>query len=130
MRDLLFLFIFSFIRIKGIVSSPRQGLLTSFNLLVKCLKCAINPLFTFFEEKRLSSRLPPLFCVKLPVFSKQQQIFTNFNRHVNLKGEAGFKKETELDPNKCPTSSTFTFKRLCNSKVKMLTICLGLWCLC
>ena len=42
MRDLLFLFNFDFIEIKGNLSSPRYCLLISFTLLVKCLECKIN----------------------------------------------------------------------------------------
>ena len=65
---------------------------------------------------------------------KQQLILTKFNRPGNIKGVAGFKKQTELYPYKCrsksPALSTFTFNRLSNSNVKVLTICLGLWCLC
>ena len=65
---------------------------------------------------------------------KQQLILTKFNRPGNLKGLTGFKKQTELYPYKCrsksPTSSTFIFNRFSNSNVEVLTICLGLWCLC
>ena len=56
-----------------------------------------------------------------------------FNRAGNLIGVAGFKKQTKLYPyknrSKSPTSLTFSFNRLSNSNVKVLTICLGLWCL-
>ena len=49
-----------------------------------------------------------------------------FNRAGNVKGLAGFRKQTKLDPFKCrsksPTSSTFCFNRLSNSNVKELTI--------
>ena len=61
------------------------------------------------------------------------RINPQFNRAGNLKGVAAFKKETELYPykhrSKSPTSSTFSFNRLSNSNVKVLTICLRLWCL-
>ena len=57
-----------------------------------------------------------------------------FNHAGNLKRVAGFKKQTELHPykyrSKSRTLSTMTFNRLSNSNVKVLTICLGLWCLC
>ena len=59
--------------------------------------------------------------------------YPQFNRAGNLKGVAGFKKQAELYPyknwSKSPTSSTFSFTRLANSNVKVLTICLGYWCL-
>ena len=67
------------------------------------------------------------------MFLKQQLILTKFNRPCNLKGVAGFKKQTELYPYKCwsksPTSSSFGFNRFFNCNVKVLTIYLGLWCL-
>ena len=79
------------------------------------------------------SRLHPLVCVKWVVFSKQQLILTKFNRPGSFKGVTGFKKQTELYPEKClsksPMSSTFTFNGLSNSTVKVLTICLG-FCVC
>ena len=57
-----------------------------------------------------------------------------FNRVGNHKGVAAFKKQIELyaykNRSKSPTSSTFSFNSLSNSNVKVLTICLGLWCLC
>ena len=64
------------------------------------------------------------------MFLKQQLILTKFNRPCNLKSVAGFKNQTELYPySKSPTSSSFGFNRFSNSNVKVLTICLGLWCL-
>ena len=103
-------------------------------MYVKCLECAINPLIhTFRGGASVSSSLLPLVCVKWRVFSKQQLILTLFKRPGNLKGVAGFKKQTELYSYKCrsksSTSSTFTSNGLSNSNVKVLTICLGLWCL-
>ena len=132
MRDLLLLFTFEFICIKANINSPREGLLSSFT---QCLECGINPrIHTFSGWASVSSRLLPLLCVKWLVFSKQQLIFIMFKRSGNLKGVAWFKKQTELYQYKCwsksPTSSTFTFKRLSSSTVKVLTICLGLRCLC
>ena len=60
------------------------------------------------------------------------RINSQLNRAGNLKGVAGFKKQTELYPYKCrsmsPTLSTFSFNRHFNLNVKVLTICLGLWC--
>ena len=80
MRDLLFLFIFNFIRIKGNINSPRLGLLSSFTFQVKCLDCAINPIIhTFSGGASVSSRLLPLVCVKWRVFLKQQLIRSKFN---------------------------------------------------
>ena len=54
-----------------------------------------------------------------------------FNRAGNPEGVAGFNMQTELYPyikyrSKSPTSSTFSFNRLSNSNVQVLTICLGL----
>ena len=98
---------------------------------MKGLDCAISPLIhTFSAGDSESSGFFPLVCVKWRVFSKQQLILTKFNRPGNLKGVTGFKKQTELYPYKCrsksPTSSTFTFNRLSDSNVRILTICLGL----
>ena len=60
-------------------------------------------------------------------FLKQQLFLTVFERPGNLKGVAGFKKQTELYPykrrSKNPTSSTFSFNRFSNSNVKVRTIC-------
>ena len=57
-----------------------------------------------------------------------------FYRPGNIKVVACFKKQTDLYQYKClsksPTLSNFTFNRLYNSNVKVLKICLGLWCLC
>ena len=93
---------------------------------MKCLDCAINPLIHIIcGGASVSSWLLPLVCVKGRVFSKQQLILTKFNRPGNLKGVAGFKKQTELYPyktrSKSPTSSTFSFNRLSKSNVKFLT---------
>ena len=75
-----------------------------------------------------------MVCVKWRVFSKQQLIFTMFKRPGFPKGVACFSKQTKLYPYKCrtksPTLSTFTFNHLSNLNVQVLTICLGLWCLC
>ena len=61
------------------------------------------------------------------------RINPKFNRAGNLKEVAGFKRENELyrykNQSKSPTSSTFSFNRLHNSNVEVLTIKLGLWCL-
>ena len=50
------------------------------------------------------------------------RINVQFNRPGNLKGVAGFKKQTGLYPCKCrcksPISSTFSFNRLSNSNIK------------
>ena len=70
-------------------------------LVSEVFKVRIKSSFTFFEEKRLSSRLPPLFCVKWRVFLKQAFILTKFNCPGTLKVVAGFKKQTELYPYKC-----------------------------
>ena len=53
---------------------------------------------------------------------------------VTFKGVAGFKKQTELYPDKnrseSPNSSTFrSLNPLSNSNVEVLTIFLGMWCL-
>ena len=95
----------------------------------------MNPVFySLSGGASVSSRLIPLVCVKWRVFSEQQLILTKFNRPGNFIGVTGFKKQTELYPYKCrsksPTSSTFSFNGLSNSTVKVLTTCLGLWCLC
>ena len=63
MRDLLFLFIFDFIVIKGNTSCPRLGLLTSFTLSVKCLECAINPLLHWLLIQTSSFGLCQKACV-------------------------------------------------------------------
>ena len=74
-----------------------------------------------------------MVCVKWRVFVKQQLILTKSNRPYNFEGVAGFVKQPELPQYECwiktPTSSTFSFNRLSNSNDKVLTICLGLWCL-
>ena len=87
---------------------------------MKCLDCAINPLIhTFSGGASVSSRLFRWVCRKWRVFLKQQLILTMLRRPDNLKGVAGFKKQTELYPYKCrsksPTTTTFTFYRLSNS---------------
>ena len=97
MQNLVFSFIFDFIGIKANINSPRQGLLRSFTFQVKCLDCAITTLMhTFSEGALVSSRLRPLVCIKWRVLSKQQLILTKFNLPANLKGMAGFKRQTEL----------------------------------
>ena len=62
------------------------------------------------------------------------RINPQFNRACNLKGAAGFTKQTELCPyknrSKSPTSTTISSNRRSNSIVKVLTIFLGLWCSC
>ena len=101
MRDLLFLFIFNFIEIKGNINSPRLGLHSSFTIEVKFLDCAMNPLIhTFSGGASVSSRLLPFVCVKWRVFLKQQLIHSKFNLPGNLKRVAGFKERNELYPNK------------------------------
>ena len=54
------------------------------------------------------------------------RINPQFNRVGKPKGVAGFKKQTELYPykhqRKSTTSLTFSFNRLSNSNVKVLTI--------
>ena len=56
-----------------------------------------------------------------------------FNRAAQLKGVAGFKKQSDLYPykhwSKSQTYSTFSFNCLSNLDLKVLTICLGLRCL-
>ena len=73
-------------------------------------------------------------CQMSCVFFKQQLNLTIFRRPGSLKGVACFKKQAELNPcksrSKSPTSSNLTFNRLSNSNVKVLTISLGLLCLC
>ena len=55
------------------------------------------------------------------------RINPQFNRAGNPKGVAGFKKQTELYLYKHRSKSP-SFNRLSNSNVKVVTICLGLWC--
>ena len=54
------------------------------------------------------------------------RINPEFNSAGNLKGVAGFRKQTKLYPFKCQikstTSSTFSFNHVSNSIVKVLTI--------
>ena len=97
---------------------------------MQCIDFQIDPVIhTFSGDTSVSSRLPPLVCLKWRVFTKQQLIITMFKRPGYLKGVACFMKQTELHPYKCrsksPTSLTFTFNRLPNSNGKVLTICLG-----
>ena len=80
MRDLPFLFMFNFIKIKGKINSPRLALVSSFTFKVKCLDCAINPrIYTFSGGASVSSRLLPLVGVIWRVFLKQQLIRYKFN---------------------------------------------------
>ena len=134
MRNLVFFLIFNFIWIQGNIKSRRQGFLSSFTFEVKCLDCTINLLLhTFSGGALVSSTLLPFVCVKWRVFLRQQ-VQSSCNLPGNFKGVAGFKRQTELYPNKYRSKSakswTFIFNCLSKSNIKVLTICLGLWYLC
>ena len=95
---------------------------------MNCLEGAIIALlYSSSGSVSVLSRLLSTVCVKWRVFSKEQLIVTMFKRPGNIKGVTGFKKQAELYPYKCckrsPTFLSFTFNRLSNSTVKVLTIC-------
>ena len=138
MRDLLFFLVFNFFWIKENINSPRLGILSNFTFSVKCLDCAINLLIhTFSGGASVSWRLLPLVCVKWRVFLKQQLIHSKFNLPaiflVTLKEQLVLRNKlnyTQKISEKQFNLSNLHFKRFSKSNGKVLTLCLGLWCLC
>ena len=69
------------------------------------------------ESERLFSKQGLILSSTVLVTLKELRVLTNKLKYAHKKSEQS------------PTSSTISFNRLSNSNVKILTICLGLWCL-
>ena len=99
---------------------------------MKCVECEVNLLLRSWSISA-SNRGFFLSIVSNGVCFKARSN-PQFNGAGNIIEVASFKIQTGLyrykNRSRSPTSLTLTFNRVHNSNVKVVTICLGLWCFC